>query len=277
MLENDESCVPRNVISSVLGLNINCAIYWQCDLWLQFPSLLRECDNISDVCANQNEVLCHVHCLVSTQKSYSKMSFGWNPPSGYRCCPLPFEAEHRGKVCPHSLTWETASDLCNWPWPQRHPSSLMLQTSQVRCCFDLGPQQKISLGKPSHDSWAPQWKLSVDNIEKIRSSKYSREGSMKETRCVLRIQLERNETVPDSVTFLKIKNKKPKALGELLKESPLWWSWWAPDPSSLLSLTLVNFLCNFTNRSVTHSLSEPAIRQDKAVLVLADPGDQGSN
>lgn len=90
---------------------------------------------------------------------------------------------------------------------RRHPSSLMLQTFQARCCFDLGPQQKISLGKPSHDSWALQWQLSVDNIEKIRSSKYSREGSMTETRCVLRIQLERNETVPDSVTFLKMRRK----------------------------------------------------------------------
>lgn len=33
---------------------------------------------------------------------------------------------------------------------------------------------------------------------------------MRETRCVLRIQLERNETVPDSVTFLKMGKKNPK-------------------------------------------------------------------
>ena len=65
----------------------------------------------------------------------------------------------------------------------------------------LGPLQKISLGKPSHESWAPQWQLSVDSVEKSLNGKYSGEDLMRETRCVLRTQLERVETVPDSFTF----------------------------------------------------------------------------
>lgn len=186
---------------------INCAIHWQCDRWLQFPSLLHACDNISDVCANQNEVPCHAHCL-----PLKNPIVGWALveilPGVIDAALCPSKTSTEGRYVPILSPGKQLWTCATGPWPQRHPSSLMLQTFQARCCFDLGPQQKISLGKSSHDSWAPQWKLSVDNIEKIQSSKFSREGSMKETRCVLRIQLERNETVPDSVTFLKIKNKK---------------------------------------------------------------------
>lgn len=79
----------------------------------------------------------------------------------------------------------------------------MLQTFKARCCFDLGSLQKISLGKPPHDSWALQWQLSTDNTEKNLNAKYPGEDLLREARCVPGTQLERDETVPGSFTFLK--------------------------------------------------------------------------
>lgn len=79
---------------------------------------------------------------------------------------------------------------------------------------------------------------------------------MKDTRCVLRIQLDRNEAMLGSFKFFKEVKKKKKKLtpwGEPLTVSPLWWSWLATDLKCLLGLPLVNYLCRLTKTCIISS------------------------
>lgn len=142
-----------------------------------------------------------LYCIFSIQK---------NPSLGLPLVKIPPEvseatlwprAQPRVKDEP-LLTWETTLDRSNWTrMPEGSPPPSHSKLARQDAALILDPPQKISLGKPSHDSWAPWWQLSVDNAEKNLNAKSSGEELMRETRCALRIQLERVVTLPGRFNF----------------------------------------------------------------------------
>ena len=116
--------------------------------------------------------------LFSIWKSSIRISSNWNTPRSHRCCPLTWGWAQRDR-CAHSHLGSRFRPVQPnmTPWDSSPPSGSKLSRQDV--ALILGPLQKISLGKPSHDSWALQWQLSVDSTEKSLNGKYSGEDLMR--------------------------------------------------------------------------------------------------
>lgn len=168
--------------------------------------------------------------LFSIWTSSIRISSNWNTPGSRRCCPLTRSwAQRERHAHSHLGSSFRPAQPSMTPWDSPPPLGSRLSRQDV--ALILGPLQKISLGKPSHDSWALQWQLSVDSTEKNLNGKYSGEDLMRETRCVLRIQLERVETVPDSFTFYN--GEKKKSLSVFTKVVLVSWKHQVPSADCL--------------------------------------------